>query len=250
MPFLSLIFTVWIQISFAFKKRVSSISKLDQNTLFVNKNDKFYSFSLSFMDYESAIYYSNKIFLDNILLNKGECKVNMKKVICFIDENIFNDKLSSNYVIIRLENEKKIIKAQKVYYTLETLNNQLLFNLLSNDKYYIKVLDKKIEPIDNLSKFKIDISNIDKVIEIELYNGINSKKIGTIKEKLEFNYLRVLEDNANKCVLIGEDIDIDLTGKIFENNIENVTLKNTGVNSIIIDGNLKDEILNKNSNRN
>ncbi len=202
------------------------------------------------MNYESAIYYSNKIFLDNISLNKGECKANMKKVICIVDENIFNDKISSYNVIIRLENEKKIIKAQKLYYTLETKNNKLIFNLLSNDKYYIKVLDKKIEPFDNLSKFKIDITNIDKVFEIELYNEINSKKIGTIKEKLEFNYLRVLEDNANKCVLIGEDIDIDLTGKIFENNIENVTLKNTGVNSIIIDGNLKDEILNKNSNRN
>ena len=37
--------------------------------------------------------------------------------------------------------------------------------------------------------------------------------------KMMFNYLRLLEDNANKYVLIGEDIDIDLTGKIFENNM-------------------------------
>ena len=245
MPFLTLIFAAWIQISFAFNIGVSSISKLDQNTILVNKNDKFYSFSLSFMDYKSAMYYSNKIFLDNIRLNKGECKVNIKNVICFVDENIFNDKLSSNYVSIRLENEKNIIKVQKLYYTLETLKNKLIFNLLSNDIYSIKVLDKKIEPIDHLSKFEIDISNINKVIEIDLYDGINSKKIGKIKEKLEYNYLRLLEDDTNKCFLNGDEIYIDLTGKIVENEIK-IYIQKTGENQspITISDYLNEGILN------
>ena len=232
MTILTLVFAVWIQISFTFNKRLLSNPKLVQNTILVNKNDKFYNFSISFMNYETAIYYSNKVYIDNILLNKGECKVNNKNVECFVDENIFNNNIFSNYVKIRLGNLKKIINAKKLYYTLETLNNKLIFNIFSNDKYYIKVLNKKIQPINNLSKFEIDISNIDKIIEIDLYDEINSKKIGEIKEKLKSNYLRFLQD-TNECALTDDQIQIDLSGKIVDDMNIDVTL-NSNNNSITI----------------
>ena len=240
MTILTLVFAVWIQISFTFNKRLLSNPKLVQNTILVNKNDKFYNFSISFMNYETAIYYSNKVYIDNILLNKGECKVNNKNVECFVDENIFNNNIFSNYVKIRLGNLKKIINAKKLYYTLETLNNKLIFNIFSNDKYYIKVLNKKIQPINNLSKFEIDISNIDKIIEIDLYDEINSKKIGEIKEKLKSNYLRFLQD-TNECALTDDQIQIDLSGKIVDDKNIDVTL-NSNNNSITINN----STLNKN----
>ena len=242
MTILTLVFAVWIQISFTFNKRLLSNPKLVQNTILVNKNDKFYNFSISFMNYETAIYYSNKVYIDNILLNKGECKVNNKNVECFVDENIFNNNIFSNYVKIRLGNLKKIINAKKLYYTLETLNNKLIFNIFSNDKYYIKVLNKKIQPINNLSKFEIDISNIDKIIEIDLYDEINSKKIGEIKEKLKSNYLRFLQD-TNECALTDDQIQIDLSGKIVNNPINDITLNSNNDSITINNYTLNENIL-------
>ena len=202
MSFLNrILLNIFFQLVFMFSRKISSDFKLINNLLFINENTRKFNISLIFNNFESANFYSNKIYLNDILVNKEKCNVKMNKVICLINENLISEKSFSKDINIYINNSKKFQKVNKIYYVLRNMKNKLYLEFLSKEKYIIKILDQQIEPFDNLSKFEIE--NFENPIKINIYNSETKSKIGKIKEKISLNYIRFLE-NSIGCGIIGE----------------------------------------------
>ena len=211
-----------------FCRKISPDFKLMNKLLFINDNIRAFNISLLFNNFESAQFYSNKIYINDILLNEEKCNIKMNKVTCLIKENFMNEKNFSEDIYIKIDNNKKIQKINKIYYILSNMNNKLYLQFLSKEKYFIKILNQQIESFDNLSKFEIE--NFVNPIKINIYNYKNKNKIGKIKEEINLNYTRFLE-NTIGCGIIGESIEIKLSNKILTKNINNVILINSNENS-------------------
>ena len=211
-----------------FCRKISPDFKLINNLLFINENLRTFHISLIFNNFESANFYSNKIYVNDILISREKCNVKMNKIICLIKENLISEKRFSDDIYINVENSKKFQKGKKIYYVLRNLKNNLYLEFLSKEKYFIKILNQLIEPFDNLSKFEIE--NFDNPIKIHIYDSKTKNKIGKIKEKISLNYIRFLE-NSIGCGIIGESIQIKLPNTIQTNNINNVMLTNSNENS-------------------
>ena len=100
--------------------------------------------SLIFNNFESANFYSNKIYLNDILVNKKKCNVKMNKVICLINENLISEKSFSKDINIYINNSKKFQKVNKIYYVLRNMKNKFNLEFLSKEKYIIKILGQQI----------------------------------------------------------------------------------------------------------
>ena len=87
-----------------FSRKISSDFKLINNLLFINENTRKFNISLIFNNFESANFYSNKIYLNDILVNKEKCNVKMNKVICLINENLISEKSFSKDINIYINN--------------------------------------------------------------------------------------------------------------------------------------------------
>ena len=178
MAFLNILFfLIYIQFKFVFCRKISPIFKLNNNLLFINKNNGLFNVSLTFTNFESANFYSNKIYLNNILSKSENCNVKLNKVVCLIKEM---DNFPSEDIYIQINNEKKILKIKKIYYIINNIKNKIVLEFLSEEKYFLKIFDKQIQPINNLSKFIIDNFNIFNPIKINIYNAHNFQKIGKI----------------------------------------------------------------------
>ena len=215
----------FFQLVFMFCEKISPDFKLMNKLLFINENIRTFNISLIFNNFESAKFYSNKIYINDILVNTEKCNIKMNKVICFIEENFMNEKED---IFVTVDKNKKVEKGKKIYYILNHMKNKLYLHFLSKEKYYIKILNQQIEPFDNLSKFEIE--NIENPIKINIYNYKTKKKIGKIKETINLNYIRFLE-NTIGCGIIGDSIQIKLPNKILTNNINNVILINSNETS-------------------
>ena len=215
----------FFQLVFMFCEKISPDFKLMNKLLFINENIRTFNISLIFNNFESANFYSNKIYINDILVNTEKCNIKMNKVICFIEENFMNEKED---IFVTVDKNKKVEKGKKIYYILNHMKNKLYLHFLSKEKYYITILNQQIEPFDNLSKFEIE--NIENPIKINIYNYKTKKKIGKIKETINLNYIRFLE-NTIGCGIIGESIQIKLPNKILTNNINNVILINSNETS-------------------
>ena len=181
---LTFLFLILIQIFlFIFSLKISSDFKLDKSLYLINKNQKVFAFSLSFINPYSSKFYSNKIFINNIHVKKENCKCEFSKIKCLIHLN--ENFLSSNEILIKVD--KTIIKAKKLYYDFEIYNNEIFLNLFSKKKYFIKIKNEKFESInDKISKFKINKYND----LIEIYDSSSLTKIGSIKEKHNKNIIK------------------------------------------------------------
>jgi hypothetical protein len=120
------------------------------------------------------------------------------------------DNFTSEDIYIKINNEKKILKIKKIYYIINNIKNKIVLEFLSKEKYFLKIFDKQIEPINNLSKFIIDNFNIFNPIKINIYNAHNFQKIGKIKETLNLKYCRFLQ-NSIGCGIIGETIKVQIS---------------------------------------
>ena len=79
--FLTFLFLILIQIFlFIFSLKISSDFKLDKSLYLINKNQKSFAFSLSFINPYSSKFYSNKIFINNIHVKKKIVNMNSVKL--------------------------------------------------------------------------------------------------------------------------------------------------------------------------
>ena len=214
MNLLNLLITIFIQISFILTSKLSSIFKLNSNLYFINQNTKSFYISLFFNNPQSANYYLDKLIINNINLEKKKCNIELNEIKCLIEENLYLNKFNNDEINIGIKN--KMIKVKKIYYRIEKIKNKLILNILSKEKFIIKIFDKIIESIDN--KYEIKNNNED-IINIKIYDKNDLKKIYEIKEKL--NRLRYLEENEEikeeineedierNCAYIGEKIELE-----------------------------------------
>ena len=145
MSFLNrILLNIFFQLVFMFSRKISSDFKLINNLLFINENTRKFNISLIFNNFESANFYSNKIYLNDILVNKEKCNVKMNKVICLINENLISEKSFSKDINIYINNSKKFQKVNKIYYVLRNMKNKLYLEFLSKEKYIIKILGQQI----------------------------------------------------------------------------------------------------------
>ena len=164
------------------------IFKLNSNLYFINQNTKSFYISLFFDNPQSANYYLDKLIINNINLEKKKCNIELNEIKCLIEENLYLNKFNNDEINIGIKN--KMIKVKKIYYRIEKIKNKLILNILSKEKFIIKIFDKIIESIDN--KYEIKNNNED-IINIKIYDKYDLKKIYEIKEKL--NRLRYLEED-------------------------------------------------------
>ena len=191
MSLINLLIILFIQISFILTSQLSYLFKLDSNLYFINQNTKSYYISLFFNNPQSASYYLDKIIINNINWEKKKCNIELNEIKCLIEENLNINKFNGDEINIEIKN--KMIKVKKIYYRIEKIKNKLILNILSKEKFIIKIFDKLIESIDNKYEIK---NNNEEIINIEIYNKNNLKKIYEIKEKLI--KLRDLEENENE----------------------------------------------------
>ena len=145
MSFLNrILLNIFFQLVFMFSRKISSDFKLINNLLFINENTRKFNISLIFNNFESANFYSNKIYLNDILVNKEKCNVKMNKVICLINENLISEKSFSKDINIYINNSKKFQKVNKIYYVLRNMKNKFNLEFLSKEKYIIKILGQQI----------------------------------------------------------------------------------------------------------
>ncbi len=238
--FFKILFFYLFQISFSLSQNISSSFHLNSDIIFINQNNKNFYIEIYFINYESALFSLNQIKINNILLEKSNCNINLNKVICLISKNNLNES-QSNDIYIKLNGQNKVIKIKKIYYTIEILENNLILNILSKEKFLIKIKEKIIKSLknnlNNFSKYEIDNKllkeNENTFINISIYNKNNNRtKVGEIYENFkDFNIRQLENNNASiepKCMKYKEKMsfNVSFTENIEENNVINITIKN------------------------
>ena len=238
---LGIIFKILIlnifQVSLSLSQNISSYFNLSSNIIFINQNKKNFYIEMDYINHESALFYLNQlnqIQINDIFLNKSNCKLKLNKINCLISKNIINESLSNDIYII-LKDQNKEIKLKKIYYTIEILENNLILNILSKEKYFIKFHDKIIKSLNNISKYEINNKllkdNDFELINISVYNEKNNmEKIGEIYENFEDFNVRQLQNNnfsiEPQCLYLGGDMSLNITlPKYCLKNDCNITIK-------------------------
>jgi hypothetical protein len=150
----------------------------------------------------------DKIIINNINWEKKKCNIELNEIKCLIEENLNINDFNGDEINIEIKN--KMIKVKKIYYRIEKIKNKLILNILSKEKFIIKIFDKLIESIDNKYEIK---NNNEEIINIEIYNKNKIKielKNRDIKffEELDITIIEIKEiDNIIKDI---EFLDYDL----------------------------------------